>query len=67
MRRSTRIKTREDVIVALYEARMIAERTLRDAPEFTRGFVEAMDVAIDVVRAFDGLNRAIDERPVERR
>jgi hypothetical protein len=67
MRREPRAKTREDVIIALHEARGIAERTLRDAPEFKRGFVEAMDVAIDIVRAFDGLNRAIDDRPLERR
>jgi hypothetical protein len=65
MKRDPRPKTREDVIIALHEARVIAERTLRDAPEFKRGFIEAMDVAIDIVRAFDGLNRAVDDRHVE--
>jgi hypothetical protein len=65
MRREPRVKTREDVIIALHEARTIAERTLKDAPAFKQGFIEAMDVAIDIVRAFDGMNRAVDDRPVE--
>jgi hypothetical protein len=65
MRREPRPKTREDVIIALHEARGIAERTLKEAPEFKRGFVEAMEVAIDIVRAFDGISRAVDDRPLE--
>jgi hypothetical protein len=65
MRREPRAKTREDVIIALHEARGIAERTLREAPEFKRGFIEAMEVAIDIVRAFDGISRAVDDRPLE--
>ena len=65
MRREPRPKTREDVIIALHEARGIAERTLKEAPEFKRGFVEAMEVAIDIVRAFDGISRAVDDRPSE--
>jgi hypothetical protein len=65
MKREPRVKTREDVIIALHEAKGIAERTLKDAPEFKRGFVEAMEVAIDIVRAFDGMSRAVDDRHVE--
>lgn len=65
MKREPRVKTREDVIIALHEAKGIAERTLKDAPAFKQGFVEAMDVAIDIVRAFDGMSRAVDDRPVE--
>ena len=65
MRREPRAKTREDVIIALHEARGIAERTLKEAPEFKRGFIEAMEVAIDIVRAFDGMSRAVDDRNVE--
>lgn len=65
MKREPRPKTREDVIIALHEARGVAERTINDAPAFKRGFIEAMDVAIDIVRAFDGLNRAVDDRPLE--
>lgn len=65
MRREPRPASREDVILALHDAKVIAERTLEDAPEFKRGFIQAMDVAIDIVRAFDGIRRAVDDRPLE--
>lgn len=65
--RGSRPTSREEVILALGEARRIAELTVADAPEFKRGFVEGIEVAIEILRAFDGLSRAVDDRPVERR
>jgi len=65
--RSSRPTSREEIILTLYEARRLAETTVADAPEYKRGFMEGIEVAIEILRAYDGLSRAIDDRPVERR
>ena len=43
------------------------ERQLRGAPEYVRGYQDGISVAIEIVRALDNLERAIDDREIERR
>jgi len=68
MRRSSgSIQDRTELILALYEARRMAEKNLGEAPEFLRGFTEGLSIAIEIVRALDSLSRTTDFRKVERR
>lgn len=68
MRRSSgSIQDRTELILALYEARRMAEKNLSEAPEFLRGFSEGLSIAIEIVRALDSLSRTTDFRKVERR
>jgi hypothetical protein len=68
MRRSSgSIQDRTELVLALYEARRMAEKNLSEAPEFLRGFSEGLSIAIEIVRALDSLSRTTDFRKVERR
>lgn len=61
------IQDRTELILALYEARHMAEKNLSEAPEYLRGFTDGINIAIEIVRALDSLSRATDFRKVERR
>jgi hypothetical protein len=66
-RSSGSIQDRTELILALYEARRMAEKNLSDAPEYLRGLTEGLNLAIEIVRAIDSLSRTTDFRKVERR
>lgn len=66
-RSSGSIQDRTELILALYEARRMAEKNLSEAPEFLRGLSEGLSIAIEIVRALDSLSRTTDFRKVERR
>jgi hypothetical protein len=65
-RNSRVLDPRTELVLALSEARRLGEKTLSEAPEFLRGYVEGMTVAIEIVRALDaGPTLAIDRRRTE--
>jgi hypothetical protein len=66
-RRNNQILTRRDLVLALTEARTLAERALASAPEYVRGYQEGIAVAIEIVRALDNMDRAVSTQKVERR
>lgn len=61
------ILTRRDLVLALTEARIAGERTLAGAPEYARGYADGITVAIEIVRALDNMDRAINPKRIERR
>ena len=56
-----------ELVLALTQARIIGEATLKDAPEYLRGYEDGIRVAIELVRASDGLLKAVDDREYEKR
>lgn len=65
--RNNQILIRRDLVLAMTEARTLAERALASAPEYVRGYQEGLAVAIEIVRALDNMDRAITDQKVERR
>jgi hypothetical protein len=61
------ILNRQDLILALTQARIAGEAVLQTAPEYSRGYSEGLKVAMELVRALDEMERAIDSRDYERR
>jgi hypothetical protein len=59
--------SRREIVLTLAEARTMIERQLLGAPEYVRGYQDGISVAIEIVRALDNLERAIDDREIERR
>ena len=59
--------SRRDVVLALTEARIIAERTMGEDSAYLAGYQDATRVAIELVRALDEMERAVDARHVETR
>lgn len=59
--------SRDDIVLTLTEARAIIERQLSGAPEYVRGYQDGIAVAIECVRALGRIERAIDDREIERR
>jgi hypothetical protein len=66
-KRNDSILTRRDLVLALTEARTVAERALASAPEYVRGYQDGIAVAIEIVRALDNMDRAISHQRIERR
>jgi hypothetical protein len=61
------ILNREDLILALTQARITGETMLEKAPEYARGYSEGLKVAVELVRALDDMERAIVSREYEKR
>lgn len=61
------ILNRQDLILALTQARIAGEAVLQTAPEYSRGYSEGLKVAMELVRALDEMERAIEPRDYERR
>jgi hypothetical protein len=61
------ILNRQDLILALTQARIAGEAVLQTAPEYSRGYSEGLKVAMELVRALDEMERAIDSRDYEKR
>lgn len=59
--------SRRDLILALTEARIIADKTVDSDPSYLAGYHHATRIAIELIRALDAMERAIDARRVERR
>lgn len=57
--------SRRDLVLALTEARIIAEQTMSGDAAYVAGYRDATRVAIELVRALDEMERAIDARPLE--
>ena len=67
--RENRIVDRADAIIALNEAKFYAKGQLKDAPNFQSGFIEGLEVAIEILRAISPVEpeQAVDKRPIETR
>lgn len=61
------ILNRQDLILALTQARIAGEAVLQTAPEYARGYTEGLKVAMELVRALDEMERAIVPRDYEKR
>ena len=61
------ILNRQDLILALTQARIAGEAVLQTAPEYSRGYSEGLKVAMELVRALDEMERAVEPRDYERR
>ena len=61
------VLNREDLILALTQARIAGEAVLEKAPEYSRGDSEGLKVAMELVRALDEMERAIAPRDYEKR
>lgn len=56
---------RRDVVLALTEARIIADKTMVGDASYLAGYHDATRVAIELIRALDEMERAIDVRHPE--
>jgi hypothetical protein len=65
--RSNRPVDAIELVLALTQARIIGEATLKDAPEYLRGYEVGIRVAIELIRASDGMLKAVDDREYEKR
>jgi hypothetical protein len=67
--RETRIVDRSDAIIAINEAKFYARTKLGDAPSFQSGFIEGLEIAIEILRAIRPVEpeQAVDKRPIETR
>ncbi len=65
--RSNRPVDAIELVLALTQARIIGESTLKDAPEYLRGYEDGIRVAIELIRASDGMLKAVDDREYEKR
>jgi len=54
-------------VLALTEARIIADKTMDADPSYLAGYHDATRIAMELIRALDAMERAIDARHVERR
>lgn len=59
--------SRRDIVLALTEARIIAENTMRGDASYLAGYQDATRVAIELVRVLDQMERAVDDREYETR
>jgi hypothetical protein len=59
--------SRRDLVLALTEARIIADKTMDADPSYLAGYHDATRIAMELIRALDAMERAIDARHVERR
>lgn len=59
--------SRRDLVLALTEARIIAEKTMRGDPSYLAGYQDATRVALELIRALDSFERAVDDRQAELR
>ena len=65
--RSNRPVDAIELVLALTQALIIGESTLKDAPEYLRGYEDGIRVAIELIRASDGMLKAVDDREYEKR
>ena len=59
--------SREEIILALSQARASAQNVLKDSPQFVAGYTEGIGVAIELLRAVEDIERAILREDYERR
>lgn len=59
--------TREEIILALSQAKISATANLKDTPQFVAGYGAGITLAIELIRAVEDLEKAIIREDYERR
>ena len=59
--------SREEIILALSQAKISATAALKDTPQYDAGYADGIGLAIDLIRAVEDLEKAIVREDYERR
>ena len=59
--------SREEIILALSQAKISATAALKDSPQYVAGYADGIGLAIDLIRAVEDLEKAIVREDYERR
>ena len=59
--------SREEIILALSQAKISATATLKDSPQYVAGYADGIGLAIDLIRAVEDLEKAILREDYETR
>lgn len=59
--------SREEIILALSQAKLSASSALKESPQYVAGYADGIGLAIDLIRAVDDLEKAILREDYERR
>lgn len=51
--------SREEIILALSQAKISASSSLKDSPQYVAGYAAGIGLAIDLIRAVEDLEKAI--------
>jgi hypothetical protein len=63
----TECVSREEIILALSQAKLSATVALKDSPQYVAGYAEGITLAIELIRAIDDIEKAIVREGYERR
>jgi hypothetical protein len=59
--------SREEIILALSQAKLSASSALKESPQYVAGYADGIGLAIDLIRAVEDLEKAILREDYERR
>jgi hypothetical protein len=59
--------SREEIILALSQAKLSAKSGLKDSPQYVAGYADGIGLAIDLIRAVEDIEKAILREDYERR
>lgn len=63
--KTNRLTDREELVLALTQARLMADSMPEVSPQYLKGFDEGIKVSIELIRSLDDLQIAVDRRPRE--
>lgn len=63
--RIDRVSEREELVLALTQARLMADQLHVGSADYLKGFEEGIRVSIELIRSLDHLEFAVDRRPRE--
>lgn len=63
--KTDRLSDREELVLALTQARLMADSMPEVSAQYLKGFDEGIKVSIELIRSLDDLQIAVDRRPRE--